>query len=296
VIGPGTCDSYWTTGADNWVKVDRKAQSNNLFIKLSPISKIRARERELLLSDKRIKPFNDTQLFSVFFDKLLTYKTLPNYAIPTVKIGSNNESEIQKAIDKINSMVSKHRFSKDFSAQYVLKDRFGAGGINVHLIDKNRVDTIKSRMREDESIFYVLQPFLKFDKGFKYLGKRTSTDIRLIFHHDKLLQSYIRISNGTDFRCNEHQGGKLIYTTFDLIPQKVLTVAQKIVTKINRPESLYALDFAVSNSGKVYFIEGNMGPGLDWDVKKELNEKMSKRLITHIVNEFVSRIDRAKQI
>ena len=37
-------------------------------------------------------------------------------------------------------------------------------------------------------------------------------------------------------------------------------------------------------------IEGNSGPGIDWDVTKMVNEKKSKQLITYIVEEFATRI------
>jgi len=110
-----------------------------------------------------------------------------------------------------------------------------------------------------------------------------------LFQNNKLIQCYIRIAKPLEFRCNEHKGGRLVYITKNQIPSPVREIAKKIATKIDKPKSLYALDFVISNRGRVYFIEGNSGPGLDWDVTKKENEKMSKRLIRSIVEELLVR-------
>lgn len=165
----------------------------------------------------------------------------------------------------------------------------GAGGNHVYQIKADFVQVIHTIMAQNPTIEFVLQPFLLFDQGFEYNGLRASTDIRLLFHHNQLFQCYLRMAKTDDFRCNEHQGGQLVYIATSDVPEVIHAIAKKIVKKINKPQALYALDFAVSNAGRIYLVEGNIGPGIDWDVTKEVNEKKSKQLIRRIVKEFAVR-------
>jgi glutathione synthase/RimK-type ligase-like ATP-grasp enzyme len=290
VIGPGKCKNYWTFLAGNWNKVGNNAQSVHIFDKVSPMSATRTAEIKLLLSDSTVIPFNDVELFALFCDKLLTYKKLAEFTIPTANLGSKKIIDINKSIQRLTALVKKHPFAQDFSAQIVLKDRFGAGGNHVYKITRNYASQIRKILVNNPEVKFVIQPFLAFDKGFIFQGQQTSTDLRLIFHHNKLLQSYIRMAKPDDFRCNEHQGGELVYVNSAEIPAKVHELAKKMFTKINKPDSLFALDFIISNSGRPYFIEGNIGPGIDWDITKKFNEKMSKQLIRSIVGELTNRV------
>lgn len=289
VIGPGLCSSYWTARGTSWTKVLSPAYSPQIFDKISPSSRVRADERKLLFLDDAVQPFNDKVLFSIFYDKLSTYATLPHFGIPTVSVQSSNASSIKKALSLLKKLKGLHPFQDDFSSKIVLKDRYGAGGNFVFRIEKNFTLNIQSLMRENKKIKFVIQPFLSFEAGYTYKGHQTATDIRLIYQHDALLQCYVRMAKKRDFRCNEHQGGQLEYVTIQDIPKNVLKISKKIVTKLNKPHSLYALDFVVSNSGRPYFLEGNIGPGIDWDCSKKTNEKKSKQLIRSIVAEHLLR-------
>lgn len=291
IIGPGMCRNYWTSALGKWAKVLHRAHSLQIFDKFLPVSSVRAAERDLLLSDASIRPFHDAQLFDVFFDKLLTYQTFPRYAIPTVSIRSNKVVNIKASLNRLRALIQKPQYAGDFSSKIVLKDRFGSSGNFVYKITSNFTTRIKELMLKNKGVRFVIQPFVSFDKGFVYKQNTTATDLRLIFHHDQLLQCYVRMAKAGEFRSNEHQGGQLEYVTQKDIPNVIHAISRKMVAKINKPQSLYALDFVVSNTGNVYFIEGNIGPGIDWDVTKKVNETMSKQLIRSIVEEFALRID-----
>ncbi len=290
VIGPGTCDNYWTATDGQWSKINNRAKSTQIFDKISPTSDVRTDERSLLLSSENIQPFNDPYLHALFFDKLKTYKDLPTYAIPTVGVRSGSLKDITQSIEKLAKLIAKHPSSVDFGSTLILKDRFGAGGNHVYLISDRFDSSISKLMKNNPDIQFVLQPFLQFDKGFAYQKNQTATDIRIIIHNGKILQSYLRMAKADDFRCNEHQGGELVYVTEKDFPESVHLAASNIIKRINRPSSLYALDFAVSNSGTVYLMEGNIGPGLDWDATKATNTRMGKQLITSIVSELAERV------
>ena len=290
IVGPGQCQNYWTSDQGNWTKINGMAKSTQIFDKISPRSSLRLAERKLLLSHQSIIPFNDPTLFSTFYDKLLTYQLLAPFSIPTTAVLSARVKDITQALSQLRQLVKQHPFSTDFSSALVLKDRFGAGGNHVYKIARNFSHRIQNLMSKNPEVQFVLQPFLAFDHGYTYQNRHAPTDLRLIFHSNQLLQSYIRIAQPRDFRCNEHQGGELIYVEPSAIPASVHTIASQIVRQLNLPDSLYALDFLVSNSGHVYFVEGNTGPGLDWDITKKLNEQKSKQLIRSIVSRFTTRL------
>lgn len=294
VTGPGTCSTYWIFQSSKWVKVRQHVQANHIFDKISPTTPVIARQRQLLFSDKKIKPFNDPELFQTFFDKLKTYREFPDYAIPTVAVNSSKKADVQLALTQLRNLLESHDYPADFSSKIVLKDRCGSSGNYVYQISTDFAVGVQTRMRKNPEVHFVLQPFLPFDRGYVYQNHHTSTDLRLIFHHDQMLQCYIRMAKAHDFRCNEHQGGQLEYVTGKDIPKMVSQMAGEIVGEIAKPQSLYALDFVISNTGRAYFIEGNIGPGLDWDVTKKVNENMSKQLIRSIVKEIALRVRKQK--
>jgi len=262
VTGPGQCSNYWTFAKNKWLRRNNSAWARQVFDKISPVSSAAAAGRQLLLSDQDIQPFNDLGLFDTFFDKLLTYQQFPEHALPTVEVPDNKLLSIKASLQKLQTLRAAHPCPSDFTAAVVLKDRFGAGGNFVYKISRNLATRIQRLMRQNPQVRFILQPFLSFEAGYRYKNTATATDIRLIFHHDQLLQCYVRMAKAKDFRCNEHQGGQLEYVTPKDIPPLIHSMARALVGQIAKPHSLYALDFVLSNSGNAYFIEGIPVPAL----------------------------------
>ncbi len=286
IIGPGKCKSYWLYQNKSWIKVDNMCFAPFIFDKFSPISKKRIDDRVILLSSN-VKPFNNDYLQSLFSDKRKTFEELMHFSIPTVVIKKRNKKEINKALESIKLLSSQHRFSKDFASEYVLKDRRGSGGNNIFKLKTS--NQILKTMLLHRMVSFVVQPFVNFDKGYTYKNKKRLTDIRLIYMNNKLIQTYIRMAKPRDFRCNEHQGGTLIYTGTKDIPKNVLNYSSDVLKTLEQKSSLFALDFIVSNNGNVFLVEGNISPGIDWDLSKDKNTKKGKELIRFIVNEIANR-------
>jgi len=291
IIDAGTCKSYWVYEQKHWHKVDGLCYSQQIFDKFAPINRLRELERELLFSSDLIKPFNNPHIFSIFFDKLKSCKELTDFAIPTVAIDSFDKDGITKSIRKLRNLTSKRMVKGDYSHAIVVKDRFGAGGNNIFKITKNFTEEIYKLLQNESSLSFVIQPFMKFAKGFCYRNKTGATDIRLIYQNGKIIQTYIRMAQKNDFRCNEHQGGTLTYITLQDVPKKVLRVSKKIASILNQNNSLFSLDFVISDVGNVFFLEGNVNPGIDWNLDLKKNEQMSKKLIRSIVRELASRVN-----
>lgn len=289
VIAAGSCSSFWTYEQKRWIKNRSEVKSTQIFDKLAPATQHQIAKRALLFSDSNIQPFTDPKVLDICFDKYNTYTAFPEFSIPTVEIVSHKLTDISQAVAEIQSLTDSHKNKYDFQKEIILKDRFGSGGNMIYKIEDNFAENIHDKMKDIDSRF-ILQPFVKFDVGFTYKNHTGPTDIRLIFQNNSLFQTYFRFAKAGDFRCNEHLGGSSVYVSHDEIPKKILSVAEKIVAKINMPRSLYALDFIVSNAGNVYLVEGNNNPGINWDSNKKIDEEMGKRLIESIIDEFIYRI------
>lgn len=199
-----------------------------------------------------------------------------------------------KALKTLKRITVKHPNRADFSPELIIKDRFGAGGLNIFKIGADKPEKILSSIRKCPRKSFVIQPFIKFDKGFSYLTRPVSADIRLIYLGGRMVQAYLRMAKTGEFRCNEHQGGLLKYIAKREIPDAVAKKASQIAKILKQKKSLFALDFIVSNNGNVYLLEGNTGPGLDWNLSEKENELEAKKLIRIIVKALAKGIQKQK--
>ncbi|MFH1280886.1 MAG: hypothetical protein ABII08_04735 [Candidatus Beckwithbacteria bacterium] len=275
ISGAGSCRSYWLFKKNNWIKVKKTGYSRLIFDKLSPVSQKYRMSRKLLFSSKLVKPFNQTGMFKIFFDKQKTYNQLPQFSAPTVTVEKCTKASIRKACLELKVMISSHSCPDDFSSDIVMKDRFGAGGRDVYKFKAGESAKMTTVMKQSQKSF-ILQPLVKFDK----------VDIRLVYLAGKIVQAYIRVAKAGDFRCNEHQGGLLKYITEAEVPAGVVSQSGKLIKFLKKTTTLFALDFMVSNNGNIYLIEGNTGPGLDWNEEIKENELAAQKLIRLVVKEL----------
>jgi len=294
IIGPGKCQSYWLFEKNAWIKVKKVGFSEFIFAKFSPTSKSRKIKRNLLFSSKRIRPFNDPHLFDLCFDKQKTYEILKSFSIPTVAIKGNTRQNLLGAQKLLKEKMAKHQNKSDFSEEVVVKNRFGAGGLNVYKFASGQTEKMLALVKRHKSVSFIIQPFVKFDKGFCFQNSSRPTDIRLIYLGQNIVQTYIRIAEKGSFICNEHAGGLLKYISKSEVPLKIRAISKSIANILNRKSSLFALDFVISNDGNIYLLEANTGPGLDWNLSIKENEIEAKKLIRIIIKEISKRIDLPK--
>ncbi len=286
ITAAGQCCSYWLFENNAWIKVKKTGYSKLIFDKFSPINKRIKANRNLLFSSKKVKPFNHPHLFDLFFDKQKTYKKLHKFSIPTVTIEDSTIESVNKARKTLKEIIRKHPNKKDFSDEIIMKDRFGAGGINVYKFKIDQNEQMVKLLKRHEKKSFILQAFVNFDKGFSYQNLPVSTDIRLIYLRGEIIQSYIRMAKAGDFRCNEHQGGTLKYIPVSQVPENLIAISNEVAKILDKKSSLFALDFIISNYGKIYLVEGNTGPGLDWNLSIKENEIESQKLIRIVVGEL----------
>ena len=280
IIGPGLCSSYWYYQNNKWHKSSKLAYSTTIFDKFSPKSKENKILHNLLFSSPQIKPFNDPKLRKLFSDKQKTYNSLSNHAIPTISLLGNSLANISQSCDLLSSTMNKHASGNDFSQDIIMKDRFGAGGYHVYKFAPGESAQMHAIAGLNPDISFVLQPFATSLKP---------TDVRLVYLGGKIVDSYMRVAKLNDFRCNEHQGGTLSYLDVQNIPHKIIDKANAIIAKLNNHHSLYSLDFMVSDSGNPYLLEGNIGPGLDWNTSVKKEGINAKKFIRNIVKNLSKR-------
>ena len=290
IIGGGTASCYWLYKNNKWIKVNQPCYSQFIFEKLSPVNSKQKQRINILFSDPKVRPFNSPAFFSLFYDKQKTYRVLEDFAIPTVAVTNKSSVGVHAALNKIRVLTAAHPHASDFSNRFVLKDRYGSGGNNVYLVSSlNPQKDILNIMRKNKNISFILQPFAQFNTGYAYNKSAGFIDIRMIYVGQRVVQVYIRRAKKGDFRCNEHQGGELHYITLKEVPLKVRVFAECIAQDLNVDSELYALDLVVSNSGNVFLMEGNIRPGIDWNLSLKKNERMAKKLIRVIVGEIAKR-------
>ena len=83
--------------------------------------------------------------------------------------------------------------------------------------------------------------------------------------------------------------GLACYLSLKEIPKKLVDKSNLISAMLNKKGSLFALDFIVSNNGNTYLLEGNAGPGLDWNMSLKRNELEAKKLIRLVVKQLTAR-------
>lgn len=290
ITGAGRCRSYWLFENDRWIKVRKSGYSKLIFDKFSPFDQRIEDKRNLLFSSYEVKPLNNPYLFNLFFDKQKTYNKLRKFAIPTVVVEDSTKESIDRACKSLKDLMIRHPHKYDFSAEIVMKDRFGAEGVYVYKFKAGEYKQMLAKVEKHKNISYIIQPFVKFDKGFSYQNSKVSADIRLIYLGGKVVQTYIRMAKEGEFRCNEHQGGSLKYISISEVPLGVMSLSEKIAKILNEKSSLFTLDFIISNNGNIYLLEGNTGPGLDWNLSIKENEIEAQKLIRIIIKELVRRV------
>lgn len=289
IIGAGLCQGYWLYTNKQWIKVPYKATSFTIFDKISPTTPILTKQRNLLFSSQVVKPFNSPSIHALFIDKLKTYTTLKNFAIPTIEIKGTTIGDVKVALQTLQILVQKQQCTKDFSGNVIVKDRLGSSGNLIFKFEHDQYNEIAHTLQLHKQKSFILQPFMTFDKGYLHHNERVAADIRLIYLRGKIIQTYTRIAKKDAFLCNEHQGGTLEYLKQSEIPQVVRDQAKKIMKTLRNNLSLFALDFVVSNDGHPYFLEGNTGPGLDWNPLIQKNIDKSKEFMQMIATELARR-------
>jgi len=295
IIGPGQFQSYWTYNT-KWTKHLGKASSGVLFDKFTPFTIAQQHRLELMTSKKSVYIFSNKEMKNIFLNKLNTYIHFKEYAIPTVAVANPSRLTIAQAKQSLDTVLDHHQYEMDVDDGYILKDQTGSGGYKIYKIDFDSIgseDIMKyyaHDKKEKKLLSYIFQPFIDCTDGFHFGKYSGFIDLRLILLKQKIIQAYIRVAQQGKFKCNEHQGGELIYIPLSVVPHAV-RVMSKMITKqlhttVDLKHSLYALDFIRSNDGNLYFIEGNTNPGIDWDHAKKINEVKSKELINSIVHEL----------
>lgn len=278
ITGSGLFSAVWIFDKQ-WKRKKELAQTHLIFDKFSGFAIANVKKYALLMKHpKDIQLFHNEKVREIFGDKLYTFELFPEYAIPTVAIDLSSATRIDAAKKNLGAQLRRHSYPDDFIPNaYVLKDRNGAGGVNIFKV-RPKTNLLKIGAKYPK-VQFILQPFIQAS-GFRFGEHVRSIDLRVIICNGVSVQSYIRIAKKGEFRANAKQGGQVEYLTPKQIPKDVARMVRKINSKLPAQNSFYALDFIKSDAGHLYFIEGNATPGLNWyDDEDERRAKQLMRLI-----------------
>lgn len=289
IVDAGTCRGYWSYKNGQWLANSDLGFAPQILEKFIASDAAKQKQRQLLFSSTQITPFNDPQLISLCNDKYQTYQRFPAQAIPTALITDHSPKGIDQALAQLHTLIQNHPNAADFNQSVVVKDRYGASGNHVYLVDENNLDQVWQLVQSHPQLDFLLQPLVNYQLGFTHEGQKRAADIRLIYHNQQILQSYVRLADKDEFRCNGDLGAQIIYPEIEQLPPQVIHASDQITRDLKFDNAIYALDFIIADSGHVYLVEGNAGPGINWDKANRQDELAAKELIHAIVAEFVHR-------
>ncbi|HVZ12467.1 MAG TPA: sugar-transfer associated ATP-grasp domain-containing protein [Patescibacteria group bacterium] len=286
LLQEGHVKSYWTYENRKWIKNIKRAYARFIFNKTSSMY-IKPSKQWVNFAKGPIIFFTNPEVIKLFLDKYETYKRLSDFSLPTILVGKLNKHNLISALSQLSEISNFDDF--------VLKDRYGAGGNNVlkfKRIEKYEeiFNTCKKEAEEDlGKLSFILQPFVDaapiIDRDIS-----NPSDIRVIYIDNQPIQSFVRVAKRGDFRSNTHQGGLLFALPVKKVPEDINLFAEKILKRLGFTDALFSLDFMKGKNGKIYLIEGNSSPGITW-IKENKDEKTAAlELIDQIVANIEKRL------
>ncbi len=281
-IGPdGIFTAVWVYDK-KWKRLKQSVTASVVFDKFSNHETVNAAyDARLKKNSGRNRYFHNQKIRALFDDKLKTYNLLSAFAIPTVQIDVESKEAVNAAKSRLGIQTDEHTHTTDFTETYVLKDQFGAGGIDVHKV--RATSEFVAIGRADTSVSYIAQPMIVAD-GFTFVEHEGFVDLRVIICNGDITDCYIRIAKPGEFRANAHRGGTVEYVDLKDIPKGVTAMSKAVNALLPVQDGFYALDFIKSSAGNLYLIEGNITPGLNWYNTKD--EKQAKSLMRNIVDKI----------
>ena len=286
ICGTGLFKSFWTYD-HAWKRHQHKAKTTILFDKFTPKNALQTAQLALLTSSDKVYTFNNRGIKYLFNNKIHTYNTFKEFAIPTIEIKGGTEKAIFLAKKRLDKILQMHPHAEDFLDRYIIKNKKGSGGFNIYQVQFTKAGVkkiIEHCKKNNKEISYLLQPFLACDTGFHFKKHHGTIDLRVITLYKKTLQSYIRVAKKGNFLANQHQGGNSFYISLKKIPQDVLAMNRKVKKILDATSdishSLYALDYIRTNNGNLYFVEGNSNPGIYWEYDEIRSSKQKNSSIS----------------
>lgn len=282
----GLCKTVWEYREKKWHRITQRSQAKIFFDKFSQKKELTPFSIAVKKSVAKMSLFHNKKIRSIFDNKLKTSTLFLEHTVPTEFIDLSSQKKILLAQKKLDKKIALHSEHRDFKKGYVLKDQFGSGG---DLVFKTTKETDYAAIyKKHPLVSFVLQPFVTAS-GFQFGTTSGIIDLRVIVLNGTIIQSYIRSAKKKEFRANASYGGSVSYIPIEKIPQDVLDMTRAIHQTLKSKHSFYALDFMKSDSGNLYFIEGNITPGLNWFNKTD--ELYAKKLIRELIEEMKKMID-----
>lgn len=215
--------------------------------------------------------FADTeQVLNVFTirdicnDKVKTYQTFPEYAVPTYPI---TRETMEHALEQIATDT------------IVIKPNCGEEGKGIIICSK--AELTPEQISQSEPM--AIQPFIDTSGGVPGLSQ-DKHDHRIILSNGEIISSYIRTPAEGSLLANIALGASLAYVEAGQIPDS----AHQVITYVEKQfhlfsPRLYTIDLVYDN-GTPKIMELNDQPGLHYLSQGDQARKFNRHLITMFMN------------
>ena len=217
-----------------WTTV-RNIRADYIFDKLSYGGR---RKQIIKKTSKHIKVINDPDLSSICDNKLLTYKTFPQFSPQTFSVTRENFREV---VEKIQSR------------KIVLKPWYGSNSNGIVIKKKSQV------CPEDIGNHYIVQEYIDTRGAIKGIPRPNALRF-IVFNGEIVFYTLETAKEGEMISGNV----KAVKVSKNDIPFRKI---KKILNEIdyvfrNYFPRLYCVDFSVTKEGKICIAEINSKPGL----------------------------------
>jgi len=251
---------------DNGWKIIEDVKIDAIFDRCKTDDKTIKFKRKL---SKEIFLYNSLELNRFCWDKA-SYSSVFKESTPQIFV-VNDINELKEKLKEIRS------------SKYVLKPRFGICGVNIEILDK---DKLPKEVRKNT----VLQEFIDTSKGIPELKIKGVHDIRVVIIDNEIDHVYVRIPE-KGLLSNIAQGGKAIHFDKKEIPSNVLNLVKIAQEKMkNYKYNLYTVDSVFGADGKPYVIEMESIPVIDSAYLEEDTKKLQKEFLGKIVDSIIASI------
>lgn len=155
------------------------------------------------------------------------------------------EQNIEQPLTIFGATLSYSQIAKQLGKVFVMKDRFGQKGQNVHLIQS--ASELKNVLKNNPNTQYIYQQYIKNSKG---------QDIRICIAGDAVVGVLNRKATNDDFRSNISLGAKA--TPYKKLPKKIINQSLKMAKSLNL--HFCSMDYLIDEN-KYLFCEANSNIG-----------------------------------
>lgn len=243
-LGDGVFKGVWKYRDGNFEKINEKVKIDLVYDRTGGIKFPPEQEPALTV-------VNNVAFKRLCWDKWKTFEILGDDMAKTVWVG---------AYDNYPNILTEIK-----TDWIVLKPFNGLKGVGIFIGPKNNIP----KFDEAKGKKYIAQEYVDTANGIPGITAGLH-DLRVVVINNKVVWCHVRIPPKDSFKANAAQGGTLIEVDYDLVPESIKKVVEKIsqgfYEEFDNP--IFSLDFGIGKDGRPLLFEINDQIGFPrWEMK-----------------------------